>query len=104
MAQKTTRQTVRDRDREISVNMLPSMSARSSVSLKLMFKARMTARMFGMTMVIPKTMTINRTMKSKEGIRILFIHLRLRTSSEKTYRPFVVFRFLSSVKSSTSAC
>jgi len=96
VAQKITRQTVRDRDRDISMNMLPSMSARISVSLKLMFKARMTARMFGMTMVIPKTMTINRTMKS--------IHLRLRTSPEKTYRPFVVFRFLSSVKSSTSAC
>jgi len=42
-----------------------------------MFKARMTARMFGMTMAIPKTMTISRTMRREEGIRILFIHLRL---------------------------
>jgi len=52
------------------------MNARSSVSPKLMFKARMTARMFGMVIVIPKTMMISRTMRrGKEGIRISFILL-----------------------------
>jgi len=41
-----------------------------------MFKARMTARMFGMAIVIPKTMMISRTMRrDKEGIRISFILL-----------------------------
>ena len=65
-AQKTTRQVVRDRDRGIPMNM----HARSSVSPKPMFKARMTARMFGMAIVIPKTMMISRTMRrGKEGIR-----------------------------------
>jgi len=42
-----------------------------------MSKARMMARMFGMTMAIPKTVTISRKVRrSKEGIRISFIHLR----------------------------
>jgi len=42
-----------------------------------MSKARMTARMFGMTMAIPKTMIISRTVRRRrEGIRISFIHLR----------------------------
>ena len=70
-AQKTNRQAVRGRDREISMN------ARSSVNPRPMFKARMMARMFGMTMAIPKTVTISRKVRrSKEGIRISFIHLR----------------------------
>ena len=68
---------VRDRDREISMDMLPSMNARSSVSPKPMFRARMTARIFGMTVAIPKTTMMSRKMRrSEEGIKTLFILLR----------------------------
>jgi len=59
------------------MTILLSMNTRNSVRPRLMFKARMTSRMFGMTMAIPKTMTISRTMRREEGIRILFLHLRL---------------------------
>ena len=38
-----------------------------SVRPKLMVKVRMRARMFGMTMAIPNTMTICRTIRSEEG-------------------------------------
>ena len=71
---------MRDRDKEIYMNMLPSMNARSSMSPKRMFKARMTARMFGIAMVIPKTMTISRTMrrgKKGSGYRLFFLDTEL---------------------------
>jgi len=55
---------------------LLSMNTRGSVRPRLMVKVRMRARMFEMTMAIPNTMTIGRAMRSEEGIRILFIHLR----------------------------
>ena len=67
MTQKATKKTASDREREILISM------RS----RPMSKARMTVRMFGMTMAIPKTMIISRTVRrSREGIRISFIHLR----------------------------
>jgi len=75
VTQKAIRET--EREREISKSMLPNMNARSSVRPKLMFKARITARMFGMVVVIPKTMTIGRTMRrNEEGIEIWANHLR----------------------------
>ena len=59
------------------MSMLLSMNVRSSVRPRLMFKVRMTPRIFGMAMAIPKTMTISRIMKrSEEENRTLFIHLR----------------------------
>jgi len=60
---------VRVRVKEISMNMLSNMNAKSSMRPKLMFKTRMTVRMFRMTVAIPKTMTISRTMRrSEDGI------------------------------------
>jgi len=51
-----------------------SMNIRSSMRLRLMFKAKMIARMFGITVAIPKTIMTSRTMRrSKGGIKILFI-------------------------------
>jgi len=59
------------------MSMLPSMNTRNSVRPRLMFKARMMARMFGKAVAIPKTKTIGRTMRGcEERIRKLFIHLR----------------------------
>jgi len=50
------------------------MNIRSSMRLRLMFKAKMIARMFGITVAIPKTIMTSRTMRrSKGGIKILFI-------------------------------
>ena len=72
VTQKATRKTLR----EIPMSMLPNMNARSSVRLKLRFKAKMVAIMFEMAVVIPKIMTISRTTtRGKEGIEISSIHL-----------------------------
>jgi len=60
----------------IFMTILLSMNTMNSVRLRPIFKARMTVRMFGMTMVIPKTMTISRIMRREGRIRILFTHLR----------------------------
>jgi len=88
---------VRDRDREISMDMLPSMNARSSVSPKPMFRARMTARIFGMTMAIPKTTTISRTMsRGKEGIRISFILFRRRVGPGKKHLNIILLLLFNS--------
>ena len=65
--QKATKKTVREREGEIFMSIRP----------RPMSKARMMARMFRMTMAIPKTMMMSRAMRrSREGIRISFIHLR----------------------------
>jgi len=61
----------------ILMTILLSMNTRSSMRLRLMFKARMTARIFGMTVAIPKTTMMSRKMRrSEEGIKTLFILLR----------------------------
>ena len=79
-AQKTNRQAVRGRDREISMN------ARSSVNPRPMFKARMTARMFGMTIVIPKTMTISQTMRrGTEGSKYCSFFLYTELTPKKMH-------------------
>jgi len=71
VTQKTARKTTKER--EISMSMLLSMNVRSSVRPRLMFKARMTPRIFGMAMAI----TISRIMKrNEEENRTFFIHLR----------------------------
>ena len=57
--QKATRKTMRERKREIPISILPNINARSSVRLKLMFKAKMMATTFEMAIVISKTMTIS---------------------------------------------
>jgi len=41
-----------------------------AILLSMNMRGSMRARMFGMTMAIPNTMTIGRTMRSEEGIRI----------------------------------
>jgi len=75
--QKATRKTMRERKREISISILPNINARSSVRLKLMFKAKMMATTFEMAIVISKTMTISQTIrKKKEKIKISLISLR----------------------------
>jgi len=73
-----TGETVREREWSgaIFMTILLSMNTMNSVRLRPIFKARMTVRMFGMTMVIPKTMTISRIMRREGRIRILFTHLR----------------------------
>ena len=79
-AQKTNRQVMRDRDKEIYMNMLPSMNTRSSMSPKQMFKARITARMFGMAIVISRTMKISRRMrrgKNESGYLSFFLDTEL---------------------------
>jgi len=71
---------VRGRDREISMN------ARSSVNPRPMFKARMTARMFGMTIVIPKTMTISQTMRrGTEGSKYCSFFLYTELTPKKMH-------------------
>jgi len=75
--QKATRKTMRERKREIPISILPNINARSSVRLKLMFKAKMMATTFEMAIVISKTMTISQTIrKKKEKIKISLISLR----------------------------
>jgi len=49
----------RESSREIFMNMLPSMKTGINVGPKLMFEVRMTARIFGMTIVIPQTNELN---------------------------------------------
>jgi len=66
---------VRDRDRkrckEIFMNMLPRIEVRNSMRLELMVNGRVMARMFGITLATPKTVTISRTMRrGKEKQRI----------------------------------
>jgi len=52
---------VRDRERckEIFMNMLPRMGVRNSMRFKLMVNGRVMARMFGITLATPKTVTIS---------------------------------------------
>jgi len=67
------------------MTILLSMNTRSSVRPRLTFKARMMARMFGMTVAITKTMTISRTMRrSEEGIKILLSFVESSTSACQT--------------------
>jgi len=66
-----------------------------SMLLRLMFKVRIMARMFGKTREIPKTMTINRTMRRGNQ------DIHPTCPEKRHYHPFVVLSF---VGFSTSAC
>jgi len=73
-AQKTNRQAVRDRERKVPMRMLPSMNARSSGRLRLMFKVRMTAR--NVRDGNGDSIHNDDQPDSGEGIRLSFIHYR----------------------------